>query len=94
MIPGRERRSKLSFRTRTQISYRTNVTKWVHFDRPNADVTQTRLYDSYPAVESGFGFGYTPFPLDPGFTFENKDSEQDARLEDLENGQNTQDAAT
>jgi len=79
--------------TRTQISYRTNVTKWVHFDRANADVTQTRLFNDYPAIESGFSFNYRPFPLDPPFTdpSDEKNFEQDQRLEDLENGQGTQD---
>jgi len=75
-------------------SFRVSCVKTVKFDRPIQNFFDVRSLDQYPAYKSALPETFQPRPLYPAGTLDDsKNIEQDARLEDLEDGQNVQDAA-
>lgn len=75
---------------------RTTIKKVVCFDRPLGDPTEAAFSNQYPAMSTSLPNTYEPQYIRPLGLLdpEGKNDEQDARLEDLEDGQNIQDATT
>jgi len=74
-------------------SFRVSCVKTVKFDRPIQNFFDVRSLDQYPAYKSSLPETFEPRPLYPSGTLndDQKNVEQDQRLEDLETGQNVQD---